>query len=683
MSFDVLSVRSPAYRYLPIANQHQHSRMTRHFFASLLITSLATAPTVMAQAPTRAQDSVFVRQSYTKLDRQITMRDGVKLYTVIYVPKEASTAIPYPFLMTRTPYSAGPYGEQNYRTRGPGPSQELSAEEYIFVYQDVRGRYLSEGQFEEMTPTLAAATTVTNTAHDESTDTFDTIEWLLKNVPGNNGRVGMMGISYPGFYASAALPNAHPALKAVSPQAPVTDEFIGDDARHKGAFFLLDNFEFTNNFDVPRPKPVAKYKELFKFKPKDAYTFFLTLGPLKNANGTKYFNHRARIWNEYQQHETYDAYWQARNIRPALTGVKPAVLVVGGWFDAEDLYGALNTYKTIEAQNPGTTNRLVMGPWTHGAWSRPDWSSFGPLSFGSNTAQTFRETLETPFFNFYLKDKGTFNPAEATVFNTGTNEWKTYAAWPPQTIETRTLYFQSSNGLDFSPPTPKTEIEKMPEKGGPEHIVSNINLKPRADFSQYVSDPANPVPYTDGVYASRNSEYMIEDQRFASKRPDVLTFQTEPLADDLTLAGPLTADLFVSTSGTDADFIVKVIDVLPADSPAPLPNPKNLQMNGYQRLVRAEVMRGRFRNSFSQPEAFKPNEPTEVKYELPDVLHTFKKGHRLMVQVQSTWFPLVDRNPQTFVPISTADAKDFQKATIKLYHEAGRASTVRVQVVAP
>ena len=507
-------------------------------------------------------------------------------------------------------------------------------------------------------PTGPAASGGQPAPHDESTDTFDTIEWLLKNVSGNNGRVGMLGISYPGFYASAALPNAHPALKAVSPQAPVTDEFIGDDARHKGAFYLLDNFEFTNYFDVPRPKPVAEYKELFKFEPKDAYQFFLALGPLKNANGPKYFNHRARIWNEYQEHETYDVYWQQRNIRPALVGVKPAVLVVGGWFDAEDLYGALNTYKTIENQNPAAPNRLVMGPWTHGAWSRPDWSKFGPLSFGSNTAQTFRETLETPFFNFYLKDKGTFNPAEATVFNTGTNEWKTYPAWPPAATEARTLYFQETGRLSFTVPV----AAQQP--------------------TQYLSDPANPVPYTNGIHASRNSEYMIEDQRFAAKRPDVLTFQTEPLAEDLTLAGPLTADLFVSTSGTDADFIVKVIDVLPADAPAPVPNPKNLRMAGYQRLVRAEVMRGRFRNNFSQPEAFIPNQPTEVKYELPDVLHTFQKGHRLMVQVQSTWFPLVDRNPQTFVPIATAEAKDFQKATIKLYHQAGRASSVQVRVIA-
>ena len=613
----------------------------------VLAAALALALPAAAQAQPRAQDSAAVRQNYVKLDRRIRMRDGVQLYTVIYVPRDAAAGKTYPILMTRTPYSAGPYGENHYRGNGPGPSRELSEEKYIFVYQDVRGRYLSEGQFEEMTPALPAgakAGSGSSAPHDESTDTFDTIEWLLKNLPNNNGRVGMMGISYPGFYASVALPSAHPALKAVSPQAPVTDEFLGDDARHKGAFFLLDNFDFTNYFDVPRPKPVASYEPLFKFETKDAYKFFLALGPIKNANGPKYFNNRARIWNEYQQHETYDAYWQARNIRTALTGVKPAVLVVGGWFDAEDLYGALNTYQAIEKQNPGTPNRLVMGPWTHGAWARPDWSKFGPLNFGSNTAEYFRQTLETPFFNFYLKDKGTFNPAEATVFNTGTNEWKTYPAWPPAPVEARILYLQPEKGLDFKAPA----------------------AVPAAKPTEYLSDPANPVPYTDGIHGGRNNQYVMEDQRFASKRPDVLTFRGEPLAQALTVAGPLTADLWVSTSGTDADFIVKVIDEQP---------------DGTQRLVRAEVMRGRFRNSFSKPEAFVPNQPTEVKYELPDVLHTFAAGHRLMVQVQSTWFPLVDRNPQTFVPIATAEAKDFQKATIKVYHDAGHPSAVRVSVL--
>ncbi len=529
------------------------------------------------------------------------------------------------------------------------------------MYQDVRGRYLSEGQFEEVTPALnnppKPGLKGQNAPHDESTDTYDTIEWLLKNVPGNNGKVGIMGISYPGFYATASLPGAHPALKAVSPQAPVTDEFIGDDARHNGAFFLLDNFSFTNYFDAPRPQPVAKYDELFDLKITDAYQFFLKLGPLKNANAPQYFNNRARIWNEYLQHDTYDAYWQARNIRPHLTGVRPAVLVVGGWYDAEDLFGALHTYQAIEKQNPKATSRLVMGPWTHGAWARPEWRKFGPYDFGQNTAQHYRQTLETPFFNYYLKGKGSFNPAEATVFDTGVNQWKDYPAWPPRAAENRPFYLNNAGQLSPSTPT----------SGSP------------AD--EYISDPAHPVPYTAAIQGGRNNEYMIEDQRFAAQRPDVLNYQTEPLTEDLTVAGPLGVDLWVSTSGTDADFVVKLIDVLPDDTPAPVPNPKNVQLAGAQRLVRADVFRGRFRNNFEKPEAFQPNVPTEVEYELNDVLHTFKKGHRLLVQVQSTWFPLVDLNPQQFVNISTADVAAFKKATIRIYHEPGHASAVRLPVL--
>jgi putative CocE/NonD family hydrolase len=625
-----------------------------------------------------------VRQNYRKLDRQITMRDGVQLYTILYVPQDADKAHPYPIIMERTPYSAGPRGEANYPLRGPGPSRELSQEKYIFVYQDVRGRYLSEGQFEEVTPALPAAslgkprrTGASATPHDESTDTYDTIEWLLQNVPGNNGKVGIMGISYPGFYATASLPGAHPALKAVSPQAPVTDEFIGDDARHNGAFFLLDNFDFTNYFDVPRPQPVADYKQLFDLKITDAYQFFLKLGPIKNANAPQYFNNRARIWNEYLQHDTYDAYWQARNIRKHLTDVRPAVLTVGGWYDAEDLFGALHTYETIEKQNPKATNRLVMGPWTHGAWARPDWSKFGPHDFGQNTAQHYRQTLETPFFNYYLKGKGTFNPAEATVFDTGLNQWKDYAAWPPKASGLRSFYFQP-NGVLYG--IGKEQL--APYQSNP-HItrVLPANSVPPPTFTEYLSDPANPVPYTAAIQGGRNNEYMIEDQRFAAQRPDVLTYQTEPLTEDLTVAGPLGVDLWVSTSGTDADFVVKLIDVLPDDTPNPVPNPKNVQLAGAQRLVRGDVFRGRFRNSFEKPEAFQPNVPTEVKYALNDVLHTFKKGHRLLVQVQSTWFPLVDRNPQQFVNISTAEAADFKKATIRIYHEPGHASHVQLPVV--
>jgi putative CocE/NonD family hydrolase len=653
---------------------------------SLLLTGLTfstLAAAAQTAAPTRAQDSLFVRQNYRKIEQLIPMRDGARLATILYVPRDADRAHPYPFLMERTPYSAGPRGADKYPLRGPGPSRELNQEKYIFVYQDVRGRYLSEGQFEEVTPALAGPPKPglkgKNAPHDESTDTYDTIEWLLKNVPGNNGKVGIMGISYPGFYATASLPGAHPALKAVSPQAPVTDEFIGDDARHNGAFFLLDNFSFTNYFDAPRPQPVAEYKELFDLKITDAYQFFLKLGPLKNANAPQYFNNRARIWNEYLQHDTYDAYWQARNIRPHLTGVRPAVLVVGGWYDAEDLFGALHTYQAIEKQNPQATNHLVMGPWTHGAWARPEWRKFGPYDFGQNTAQHYRQTLETPFFNYYLKGKGSFNPAEATVFDTGLNQWKDYPTWPPK-AESRPM-FLAANG--FLASAKKNEIYQALNTSDP-HITRAPGFDKSASalrFDEYLSDPAHPVPYTAAIQGGRNNEYMLEDQRFAAQRPDVLTYQTEPLAADLTVAGPLGVDLWVSTSGTDADFVVKLIDVLPDDTPAPVPNPQRLTLGGAQRLVRADVFRGRFRNSFEKPEPFQSNVPTEVKYELNDVLHTFKKGHRLLVQVQSTWFPLVDLNPQQFVNISTADAADFKKATIRIYHEPGHASAVRLPVL--
>jgi putative CocE/NonD family hydrolase len=627
--------------------------------------------TVLCYAQTPENDSLFVRQNYRKLDRQIAMRDGVKLYTTIYVPTDASPANRYPLLMERTPYSAGPYGEANYAKSGPGPSKELSREKYIFVTQDVRGRYMSEGQFEEMTPALNRTTamttpgkkgkvtkTTTPTGTDESTDTYDTIDWLLKNLP-TNERVGLMGISYPGFYASAALPGAHPALKAVSPQAPVTDEFIGDDARHKGAFFLLDNFGFMNYFDGPRNGPVDEYEPLFKAPVKDAYQFFLKMGALKNANGPQYYNQKSKIWNEYVLHDTYDAYWQSRNIRTHLKNLTPATLVVGGWFDAEDLFGAVSTYKAIEQQSK-SQNKLVMGPWTHGAWARADWSQFGPLSFGQNTAKYYRDSIETRFFAFHLKSKGTFDQPVAHVFDTGANAWKSFGQWPPAAAQVSTFYLAPNQRLTTMKP-------------------GDAN-----SFDEYVSDPAKPVPYTDGVFTRRNNQYMIEDQRFAARRPDVLIFETEPLTTDMTLAGSIDATLFASTSGTDADFIVKVIDVTPDSTASPDYNKagsplKGIQLAGYQRLVRAEVIRGRFRNSFEKPEAFVPNQPTEVKVQLPDVMHTIRKGHRLMVQIQSSWFPLVDRNPQQFINIGTANDSDYEKATIRLYHDATHLSAIRVQ----
>lgn len=599
----------------------------------------------------------FVKENFTKMDTTITMRDGVKLYTVIYIPKDGTEK--YPFLMERTPYSSSPYGEENYARR-VGPNIALMNKKYIFVYQDVRGRYMSEGVNLEVTPYIPNKKSKKDV--DESSDTYDTIDWLLKNIKNNNGRVGLYGISYPGFYATASLPAAHPAIKAVSPQAPVTDEFIGDDANHNGAFFLMDNFNFMKSYGKERSGPVTSYRSsLFDVSITDAYDFFLKLGPLKNTQSKEYFNHQSSIWNEYLQHDTYDDYWKKRNIRTHLKNIKIPVMVVGGWFDAEDLFGALHTYQAIEKQSKINNNFLVMGPWTHGAWARSSWNQFGTYNFGSNTSEYFQDSLQTKFFNFYLKDKGNFNASEATVFETGSNEWKHFDVWPPQEVSPVSLYLKEKNSLSYEAKRAATSNE--------------------SEYDEYVSDPANPVPYTSGKRARRNNEYMVEDQRFTASRPDVLVYQTSPLREDMTIAGPILANLFVSTTGTDADFIVKIIDVLPANEPATSVAGKELDMAGFQRLVRAEVMRGKFRNSYEKPMPFTPGKVTEVKINLNDVCHTFKKGHQIMVQVQSSWFPLVDRNPQKFMRIPDAEESDFKKENIRLYHNGSYISKIILPVL--
>ncbi len=595
----------------------------------------------------------FVIDNFIKLDTSIVMRDGIKLKTIIYIPKDQTEK--YPFLIERTPYSAGPYGDTNFAIR-IGPNTNLMKEKYIFVYQDVRGRYMSEGINLEVTPYISNKKN--NNDVDESSDTYDAVDWLVKNIKNNNGRAGLYGISYPGFYATASLPNAHPAIKAVSPQAPVTDEFLGDDANHNGAFFLLDNFSFMNYYGKEREMPVEDYgSQMFDYNTKDAYDYFLKLGPLKNTQSATYFNNRSYIWNEYLQHDTYDDYWKARNIRPYLKNIRPAVMVVGGWFDAEDLYGALNTYKAIEKQNPENKNHLVMGPWTHGSWAGADWSKFATHDFNANTSKYYQDSLETMFFNYYLKDKGNFYAAEATVFETGTNKWKQYSVWPPKETVATTYFLQRNKKLSKSKPT----------------LANN--------YDEYVSDPSSPVPYTKLIQGNRNNEYMAEDQRFAAERKDVVLFETDVLKKDITLAGKIIADLQVSLSTTDADFIVKLIDVLPANEPVPFFVPKETEMAGLQRLVRAEVMRGKFRESFSTPKPFTPNKVTNVKFDLNDVAHTFKKGHKIMVQIQSSWFPLVDRNPQKFMRIPDADESDFQKASIRIYHDKKNASKIILPVL--
>ncbi len=597
-------------------------------------------------------DTGYVRENYIKTEQYITMRDGIKLYTAIYTPRDNSLA--YPILMQRTPYSCFPYGENNYR-RGLGPNAGLMKDKYIFVYQDARGRYKSEGNFREMTPAITVKKSKKDV--DESSDTYDTIEWLIHNSK-NNGRVGIYGISFPGFYSSAALPDAHPALKAVSPQAPMSDEFIGDDCNHNGAFFLLDNFGFYSGFDGPKAANGESYQPFFRARYSDAYQFFLNLGPLKNANTPAYFYDSNSVWRQVVKHDTYDEFWQSRNIKNHLKNIKPAVLVVGGWFDAEDLYGALKTYAAIEKQSPGNNNRLVMGPWTHGAWAAPSWKSFSDYQFGADLNKYYQEEIESKFFASYLKDKGSFDQAEVTVFETGSNQWKNYASWPPVNSQPVPYYLQSKNGLSVNKPTSK-------------------------GVSEYISDPARPVPYTSVIAGRRNNEYMAEDQRFASQRPDVLFFQTDTLTEDMTLTGEIAANLFVSMTGTDADFIVKVIDVWPEGSflPAADATQRPKQMGGYQQMVRAEVFRGKFRNSFSVPQPFQKDKVEKIAFKLNEIAHTFKKGHRIMVQVQSSWFPLVDRNPQKFGKISEMNESDFQKATIRIHHDSNNSSNIVLPVL--
>ena len=598
-----------------------------------------------------AQTEAEVKANYTKREQLIPMRDGVKLFTAIYIPRDQSQT--YPIMITRTPYTVFPYGSDQYKP-ALGPSLFIQKEKYIFVYQDVRGKFMSEGEYVDVRPHKPKKNGPKDI--DESSDTYDTIEWLLKNVPNHNGRVGMWGISYPGFYTSMGVIDAHPALKAASPQAPIVDWFIGDDFHHNGALFLPHAFNFFATLGKHRPKPTTEFPPRFQHGTPDGYRFFLDMGPLANAN-RKYLKGEVQFWNDLMEHPNYDSFWQARDIRPHLRNIKPAVMTVGGWFDAEDLFGALHTYKTIEETNPGIRNTLVMGPWFHGGWARGEGESLGDINFGSKTSLAYQETIELPFFNCLLKDKCEGQLAEAMVFETGSNTWRRYESWPPKNVETRDLYLTANGGLAFAPD------------------------KTVAGFDEYVSDPARPVPFINGTAINMTREYMVEDQRFASRRPDVLVYQTPVLDRDVTLAGPIKATLFVSTTGTDSDFVVKLIDVFPDSMPDPDPNPTGVTMGGYQMLVRGEPMRAKFRNSYSTPEPMTPGKVTKVEFTLPDVNHAFLRGHRIMIQIQSSWFPLVDRNPQTFLDINRATEADFKKATQRVYRSAPNSSRVSVNVL--
>jgi len=597
-----------------------------------------------------------VQAAYQKHEYRVAMRDGVRLFTTVYSPRDTSR--PYPILMTRTPYSAAPYGDEVYRG-ALGPARDFQDEGFIFVYQDVRGRWMSEGTFTHMTPHRAVKRGPQDV--DESTDSYDTIEWLLAHVPGNNGRVGITGISYPGFYTSASCIDAHPALVACSPQAPMTDVAQGDDAFHNGAPLVVHFAGFHLGFGRgPRtgPGPDPRYPRPAG-NALDAYQWYLDLGPVINLE-RDYFKGTAPLWAELMQHPNYDAYWKARDLRPHLKNMKPAMLIVGGLYDAEDLWGAWASYRAIERQSPGAVNTIVMGPWYHGQWNRDDGESLGHAWFGGKTSVFFRDSIQFPFFLHYLK--GAPRPAlpEALIFETGSNVWRRYDAWPPTGAGPRTLYLHPGGRLAFDPP---------PAATGPR------------EYDAYVSDPARPVSLVEGVAPGMPREYMTADQRFAARRPDVLVYQTDPLTDDVTILGPVSPVLHVATTGTDADFIVKLIDVFPDDAPRNSAD-SLFVVPGYQQLVRGEPFRGRFRKSFERPVPFEANRADSIRFSMPDINHTFRRGHRIMVQIQSTWFPFTDRNPQTFVPnIFEAPDSAYRSATMRVYRSAARPTRIEILVV--
>ena len=626
------------------------------FFTVTTFLLISIGAIAQQKPDTPAED--YVKAHYTKYEYRIPMRDGKKLFTSVYVPKD--TAQTYPILMDRTPYSVAPYGEDQYKTT-LGPSDEFEKSGYIFAYQDVRGRYMSEGTFVEMRPHIDVKKGPQDV--DDASDTYDTIDYLLKHIPNNNGKVGIWGISYPGFYTSASMIDSHPALKACSPQAPMTDLFLGDDGYHGGAFMLAANFGFYSSFK-PFPEPSLPPKELpFEFGTPNGYEFYLKAGSLSNLD-KKYLQGKNFLFTDQVTHNTYDAYWQARDLSRHMKNVKCAVMTVGGWFDAEDLSGPFKTYNAVEANNPGTPNTLVEGPWVHGGWSRSDGDHLGDVTFNAKTGDYFRKEIQFPFFEHYLKGKGT-EPPEAYVFETGTNVWRKYPNWPPKAAQAKMLYFHPEGKLSFDAPTGESAAD------------------------EYVSDPDHPVPFVNYTTEAVPQRYMVDDQRFAATRPDVLVYTSDVLDEDVTIAGPISPKLNIASSGTDSDFVVKLIDVYPNDFPNPVPDTTGKRvvsappvlMGGYEQLLRGEPMRAKFRNSWEKPEPLTPGKMTAVNFTMPDLNHTFRKGHRIMVQVQSSWFPLVDRNPQTFVDIPNAKPEDFHKATEKVFHGKGSESGVEVLVL--
>ncbi|MFK5923090.1 MAG: CocE/NonD family hydrolase [Verrucomicrobiota bacterium] len=589
---------------------------------------------------------------YDKTEYMISMRDGAKLFTAVYTPKNKSQK--YPILLFRTPYSIRYYGEKFSPTNRMAPSQKFVEDGYIFVFQDIRGTYKSEGEFEVMKPLRLDKSNPK--AADESTDAYDTIDWLLGNVKNHNGRVGQWGGSYMGWTTVMGMVDAHPALKASSPQASPSDMFIGDDWHHNGAFRLMYTFWWMSMAAQKRDTPTEQRPERFRYGTPWGYEFFLHCGPTAKLN-EKYFNGAIPTWKDFIKHPNYDDFWQRQNALRYMNNIKLPVLNVAGWFDAEDFYGAVSIYHEIEKRNPKNNSTLVSGPWQHGGWSRSSGRTLGDVDFGSDTAEWYRENVVFPFFQFYLKDKGKWNPSEAIVFETGRNQWREFDHWPPKNVTYRNLYFHERGQLNFTQPGEDDVADK------------------------YISDPHKPVPYSTGIRKTPGHTWMIEDQRQVSTRPDVLTYQTSVLEEDITIAGPIDVRLFVSTDGTDADYFVKLIDVLPDNTPAPDPNPRGVAMGHYQMLVGVEVMRARYRESFSDPKPLVKNKVTPVNFTIWDKFHTFKKGHRIMVQIHSTWFPAYDRNPQQFIDIYAATEDELTIATQRIHRASKNPSHLVLPVI--
>jgi putative CocE/NonD family hydrolase len=583
--------------------------------------------------------------AYERQEVMIPMRDGIRLHTVIFTPKQQNGALP--FLLLRTPYGV---------SKNPGPDRteylkDLADDGYIFAFQDIRGRYGSEGTFEMQRFSRDKSNPK---SIDESTDTYDTIDWLLKHVPDNNGRVGVLGISYGGWLTVMATLEPHPALKAVSEQATPADMFLGDDFHHNGAFRLSYAFEYAFMEEA------SKVDTLFPFDLYDTFEWYLRLGPLSNVN-EKYFHGKLPTWNDYVAHPNYDTFWQRQALAYRLDAPTVPTMNVGGWWDQEDFYGPLKTYEVLEKKDTKHLNYLVVGPWNHGGWGHGTGRTLGNVAFDTATGETFRENIQASWFAYYLKDKGTGNFPEAITFQTGSNRWRTYDEWPPKkNVTTRNLYFGADGTLSFEAPT-RTDA---------------------GQFDSYISDPAHPVPYrsrpVEETYSpgSRWYTWLTEDQRFVHLRPDVLSWETGTLTKDVTVTGDIVAKLYASTSGTDSDWIVKLIDVYPEAYP------ENRRMGGYQLMIADEVFRGRFRNSFENPEPVKPNGVYEYTIDLHSNDHVFLKGHKIMVQVQSTWFPIIDRNPQKYVDnIFKAKESDFQSATQHVYRSERYPSHLALPIV--